>query len=295
MSSSVPKIAFIGFGEAAQAFVSGWGDKPPGPISAFDIKTNTDASRVAKLADYAACRVRGDNTLADALQDADIVFSVVTAGNAQAAASQAAGLFPRGALFFDMNSVVPDTKRANAKAIEAAGGRYVDVGVMAPVYPAQLRVPMLLAGPHAAQATETMRSIGFNTRCVGDDVGKAAAVKIIRSIMVKGMEAVTAECVLAAFAAGVEDEVMASLTATWSNAAMPERADYNLDRMMVHGRRRAEEMRAATEMAKSLGLGGGMSASTAHWQDRIGELELPADGDLRDKVAAILSAFQRGG
>lgn len=144
-----------------------------------------------------------------------------------------------------MNSVAPETKRAAAAAIEAAGGRYVDVAIMAPVVPARLHVPLLVAGPHAAAAVGALDAVGFsNVRAIAGPVGRASAIKMIRSIMVKGVEALTVEMMLAAQAADVRDDVLASLGADWGT-----KAAYNLERTARHGERRAAEM---SEVAKTL-------------------------------------------
>ncbi|MFX8316376.1 hypothetical protein ABTL66_19245, partial [Acinetobacter baumannii] len=91
-----------------------------------------------------------------------------------------------------------------AAAIRAAGGRYVDVAVLAPVNPARMNVPLLVAGPDAAEAAQALGAAGFaSVRMVGDEIGRASAIKMIRSVMVKGIEALTAEMMLAATAAGV--------------------------------------------------------------------------------------------
>jgi hypothetical protein len=111
---------------------------------------------------------------------------------------------------------------------------------------------------------------------------------MIRSVMVKGIEALTAECILAAAAAGVSAEVLASLDASEKPKAWSERADYNLDRMMVHGLRRAAEMEEVVKTLDALGTGSAMSRGTVDRQYAIGALGLsqPAKG-LAGKIDQI--------
>jgi 3-hydroxyisobutyrate dehydrogenase-like beta-hydroxyacid dehydrogenase len=166
-----------------------------------------------------------------------------------------------------MNSVAPGTKRSAARAVEAAGGRYVDVAVLAPVEPARLAVPLLLAGAAADEAMAALAQAGFtNLRVVGGEVGRASAIKMIRSVMVKGIEALTAEMMLAAEAAGVADEVLASLDASERPRPWPERAAYNLERMTTHGLRRAAEMEEAVRTLTALGVAPVMTEGTVHRQ-----------------------------
>lgn len=232
-------MAFIGYGEAARAFATapGW----RGDIRAYDV-----------LAERTICP-----SLADAIADAPLVLSLVTAGQALVAAQAAAAHLMPGALFCDMNSVGPDTKRAAREVLEAAGGRYVDVAIMTPVHP-RLDVPLLVAGLHAAPACTVLADAGFtNIRVVAGDIGTAATIKLIRSVMIKGIEALTGEMMAAAACAGVTDAVLASLGSEWA-----AKATYNLERMAAHGHRRAEEMEEAARTLTSLGVDPVMTRAT---------------------------------
>ncbi|PTR09308.1 MULTISPECIES: NAD(P)-dependent oxidoreductase [unclassified Novosphingobium] len=238
-------LALIGFGEAGSTFAkaAGWESQ----ASAFDI----DPARHAAMEEAG---VMAAVTADSALGGAGLVLSLVTADSALPVAQEHAAMLAPGALFCDMNSVAPDTKRAAALAVEAAGARYVDVAVLAPVNPARLKVPLLVSGPAAHDAAAALQEAGFtNVRVVGDDVGRASAIKMIRSIMVKGVEALTAEMMLAATRAGVVEEVLSSLDASEKGDSWFTRAAYNIERMTTHGLRRAAEME---ESAKTLiGLG----------------------------------------
>ena len=241
-------IAFIGFGEAGRTFAASpaW----RGIAGVYDVLTDSTETRQLQEVRYIEAGVRSALTLAEALAGALAVLSVVTADQALAVAQEAAQHISVGTLYFDMNSVAPDTKRAAARAIEAAGGRYIDVAVMAPVDPAGLAVPLLLSGRHAADGALVLGTFGFsNVRTLPGDVGRASSVKMIRSIMIKGIEALTAEMMLAGEAAGVTDEVLASLGGDWAT-----KAAYNLERMATHGLRRAAEMDEAAKTLVALGV-----------------------------------------
>ena len=239
-------IALIGFGEAGSTFAraAGWA----GAARAFDIRA--DRARVA-----AELGLPFAASAAEALADARLVLSLVTADAALTVAQDYAPLLSPGALWCDMNSVAPETKRAAAAAIEAYDARYVDVAVLAPVEPARLKVPLLLAGDAAEAAADALGVAGFtNRRVVGHEVGRASAIKMIRSVMVKGIEALTAEMMLAATRAGVAEEVLASLDASERPASWFARAAYNLERMATHGARRAAEMEESARTLIALGV-----------------------------------------
>ena len=263
--SMTPTLSLIGFGEAGSTFARAgdWSAR------AYDVKTE-GAARAEMLARYDEAGVTPAETTAEAVQGADAVFSVVTADQALAAARAVAEAIAQDAFFFDMNSVAPDTKRAAAAVMDAAGGRYVDVAVMAPVNPARMAVPLLVSGPYAEQGGALLSDVGFTkVRVVGTEVGRASTIKMLRSVIFKGMEALTAECVLACDRAGVLDEVLGSLGAEW-----PTLADYRLDRMMVHGVRRAAEMEESAKTLEALGIEPLMTRGTITRQRQIGSLAI---------------------
>jgi 3-hydroxyisobutyrate dehydrogenase-like beta-hydroxyacid dehydrogenase len=238
--------------------------------------------------------VDGGNAAA-ALSGAPLVFSVVTADQAEAAALAALPGLADNALFFDCNSCAPQTKTRAASQVEAAGGRYVDVAVMSPVHPRLHRAPLLISGPHADAAAAALRSLDMAPKVHEGPVGSSSAIKMIRSVMIKGLEALACECALAGRAAGVDAIVLASLDETFPGFDWKTRVAYMLERMMTHGVRRAAEMREVALTVDELGLDGAMSRGAAAWQQRIGELALrAADGDssdYRDLADRILSAL----
>lgn len=288
-------LSFIGFGEAARAFADGiMGDGADLKVSAYDIKTTlgNEALEAAKWQDYKDDAVTGYANTKELLADEKMVFCLVTADQASAAAENAAQHIVPGAFYFDGNSCAPETKKASARTVEAAGGRYVDVAIMSPVHPARHKAPLLVSGPHAEQAAEMLEGLGMMPKVEAGDVGRASSIKMIRSVMMKGMEALVAECVLAGTKAGVADLVLDSLDKTFPGFGWKDRSAYNFERMMVHGNRRAAEMREVAITINDLGLNNGMSKATVDWQQMIGELNLDAGKDDYDaRAKAILKAL----
>jgi len=271
------RIAWIGFGEAARAFAAGVRDAA---FSAYDLKHDAAMRAALAEADVAAAKTPGE-----ALAGAEAALSLVTADQALAAARDYASHLSPGALWLDMNSVAPETKRSAAAAVEAAGGRYVDVAVMAPVHPAHRDVPLLVSGPHAEAGAACLEALGFTrVHTIEGGVGAASSVKMIRSVLVKGLEALTAECMLAAEAAGVRGEVLASLDASDEPMPWVARADYHLERMLVHGTRRAAEMEEVLKTLEALGVEPAMTRGTVHRQRAAGAIGQGAPDTLDAKL-----------
>lgn len=257
------QTALIGFGEAGSTFACAvdWA----GAARGWDVL----AERRALMP---GCGVEVAGDAAAALSGATQVLSLVTADSALPAARDYAPLLAPNAIWCDMNSIAPQTKQEAARLIEAAGARYVDVAILAPVNPARLAVPLLLAGAAAEEAAQMFTTLGFtNVRVVGSEVGRASAIKMVRSVMVKGLEALTDEMMAAAVAAGVADEVLASLDASEKQISWAERAAYNLERMETHGYRRAAEMEEVAKTLSGFGVEPKMTTGTIARQRAAGE------------------------
>jgi 3-hydroxyisobutyrate dehydrogenase-like beta-hydroxyacid dehydrogenase len=266
----MPKITLIGYGEAGRTFAraAGWENL----ARVFDVKTQDPNSRETILENYNDDGILGAKNLQSAVNESHAILSLVTADQALSVAQNTAPHILPDALYFDMNSVAPDTKREAAKLIESVGGHYIDVAIMAPVNPARLSVPLLVSGQYAGDGAEVLTALGFtNVRVVADDIGVASSIKMIRSIMVKGQEALTAEMMLAAEQAGVVDEVLGSLGDGWD-----AKAEYNLERMRNHGNRRAAEMEEVAKTLGALGIEPLMTNGTIQRQREMAQTELNA-------------------
>ncbi|MVA45817.1 DUF1932 domain-containing protein [Agrobacterium vitis] len=286
-----PNLTFIGFGEAGHAIATSWVRPERATTKAFDVKLLDSGGDKAGLVieRCAAAGVAPVTDHAEALRGAGLVFSLVTASQALEAARAGAPHLEPGALWFDCNSCAPQTKQKAAAVIEAADGRYVDVAIMAPVYPKRHEVPLLLAGPHAVAASALIERLGMRPSLIGSQVGDASSVKMLRSVMIKGLEALTSECLLAARRAGVEEAVLSSLQASDPGIDWRARGAYNLERMMAHGTRRAEEVEEVCATLRAFGLPDWMSRGTVEWQRRLAGLEIaPGNADLAERCDAVL-------
>ena len=265
-----PRIAFIGFGEAGQAMAEGLREEGVAQIAAWDILFPEAPG--AKLVEAAnASGVRVASSAADAVHDADIVIAAVTAASSYQAAQSVLGQLQNQPFYLDVNSVSPGRKQATAKLL-GDEARYVDVAIVSAIYPARHKSPMMLAGPHAAAAAPVLASLGMKTQIVGKEVGAAAAIKMIRSVMIKGVEALTLECFLAASRAGVADQVAASLHNNYPGVDWHRMSEYNIERMVSHGIRRAAEMREVADTLRELGVKPLMTTGTIERQQQLGEI-----------------------
>jgi len=291
MPNSRPSISLIGFGEAGQAIAGGLREEGVERMSAWDILLPQQPGDKLRRA-AAASGVRCANSAADAVRGADIVISAVTAASSVEAAHSIKAHLAGKPFLLDINSVSPGRKQDTAKLFGEAA-RYVDVAVLAPIHPARHKTPMLIAGPHAEAIAPTLAALGMRATIAGAEIGAAAAIKMVRSVMIKGIEALTLECFLAAARAGVVDEVAASMKNNYPGLDWGKIVPYNLERMASHGERRAAEMEEVADTLRELGVEPLMTAATVKRQREMGELgaQQSVRGVLKADRAAMLGAI----
>jgi len=276
---NTPRLCFIGFGEAGQAIASGLRDAGVTSIAAWDILFPRDEGATLKQAGE-KIGARLATSAADAVANSDIIVAAVTASSSLEAAQSVAPHISGNPYYLDINSVSPGRKQETARLLDGTA-RYVDVAILAPIHPRRHQTPLLLAGPHAQAVLPLLvDELEMQGVIASDEVGAAAALKMIRSVMIKGIEALTAECFLAAQRAGITDEVAASLNNNYPTLDWPKVIAYNLERMASHGIRRADEMEQVAVTLSELGIAPLMTQATVARQREMGEF------GKRDRVKA---------
>jgi 3-hydroxyisobutyrate dehydrogenase-like beta-hydroxyacid dehydrogenase len=279
-ADNLPRLCFIGFGEAGQALASGLQDAGIKTQAAWDILfPEADGERLRRAAQTLG--VRQATSAADAVAGADIVIAAVTAASSLAAAEAAKDHLKPNQFYLDVNSVSPGRKQETAKLLQGLA-RYVDVAIMAPIHPARHQTPLLLAGENAETVEPILRGLDMKASIAGPEVGAAAAIKMVRSVMIKGIEALCMECFVAASRAGVVDQIAASLSKSYPGVDWPKVVAYNLERMASHGTRRAAEMEEVADTLRELGIEPMMTAGTITRQREMGKI-----GKV-DSVRAVL-------
>ena len=291
MANGKPAIAFIGFGEAGQAIAAGLNDADAAEMTAWDIlfpKPEGMSLRQAAQASSVRCAV----SAADAVKGAEIVVSAVTAASSLEAVQSVKTHLTGNPLFLDINSVSPGRKQDAGKLL-GDQARYLDVAVLAPIHPARHQTPMLLGGPHGKTAEPVLAALGMRTSIAGAEIGAAAAIKMVRSVMIKGIEALTLECFLAAARAGVIDEVAVSMKNNYPGLDWSKIVAYNLERMATHGERRAAEMEEVAATLRELGVEPLMTNATVKRQREMGQIgrQQTVRNVLKEDRAAMLGVI----
>lgn len=282
MPSATPRtICLLGLGEVGQILAADLGAREGVSIRAYDIlfaePGSVPSQAVARMPEVNACE-----SADDAAAGSQLIISAVTAAEDLNAAQSVAGALDNDAWFLDLNSVSPSTKAEVADVIENADGRYVEAAVMAPIKPQRVASPMLLGGPRAKVFVAIAAELGFaGARAFSDSIGLASATKMCRSVVVKGIESLLTESLLAARQYGVEQEVLESLRGLANNDDWEGFAKYMISRSLEHGTRRAEEMREVANTVGDAGIEPLMSSACALRQDWAASFAVtPGDDQL---------------
>jgi len=267
--NETPRIGFIGFGEAGYHLAKGLRQAGIAHIAAYDIQNTAQIRQ--RAAETQTALVASNANLAAA---SDIIFSTVTANQAGAAASATAPHLSSSHLYADLNSVSPGLKQSLAKIIDATGARFVEVAVMSAVPPHGHKVPMLTGGPAASEFAERMTPFGMQIEVGAAQVGSAAATKMCRSVMIKGIEALLTECVLGATRYGADERVFSSLGESLPGIDWAKLATYMVGRVVMHGERRAREMEEVAETLRSAGVDPIMAEATVRRMDWSAQMNL---------------------
>lgn len=289
-----PRIGLLGFGEVGQMLAADMAHD----VCAYDIQFDNPQSGVFAAAHRAA---NVDLALAPAQFEPlpEIVISAVTAGQTRQAAESLVPFMAADCWYVDVNSAAPVTKQHCAQIVNAAGGKYVEASVMSAVSLKRLATPILLGGPHAKAFLPVAEEIGLSGVSVfADSYGPASAVKMCRSVLIKGLEAILGEALLAARAYDVDAAVLASLEDVLAGPDWCELAKYAIERSVAHGGRRAEEMHEAAETVRAAGLEPFMAQAAQNCQRRAasckGRVEADNLGSLLDSLSMALEVRDAG-
>lgn len=293
-------IAFIGFGEAAQAMANGLSKEASiSRLTAFDIRFGDAAQAPDLQARAKARKVETFSDMKDAVAGADIVLSLVVGSAATKVGEEAGKTLKAGQIFIDLNSIGPDAKKRVGEALAKGGpADFVEGAVMARVPPYEHKVPILLAGPAAERAGAVLVKAGMDIEAVGTEIGQACAVKMIRSIVVKGVEALLIESLTAAEKAGVRERILDSISGTFPGIDWRQQANYYIGRTQQHGARRVTEMKEAAATLESLGMKPILSTAIAELigsaHAKFKESGLAFDKEYPEMLAALAADDKAG-
>jgi 3-hydroxyisobutyrate dehydrogenase-like beta-hydroxyacid dehydrogenase len=231
--------------------------------------------------------------LAAAVGEAGIVISAVPASAAAGVAERCSRILRPGTLYADLTADDPGRKAAAADSIGRAGGLYADVAVLGTAVAAGHRVPMLASGPGAEGWAEACLRMGLVTDVLDGAAGRASTLKLLRSVYMKGRDALVAETMLAARRHGLEQELLPTISGPGEEVSFAALAERVLCSLALHAGRRAAELEGSERLLEAVGVEPLVTAAAA------GRLRAIADMGLRERfsgqrpanMAAVLDAI----
>jgi 3-hydroxyisobutyrate dehydrogenase-like beta-hydroxyacid dehydrogenase len=269
-------LGMIGYGEVGKIITAGLHSQMQSvhvwDLKFIDEKYKTAEQKNIELEHAKQSSFNAESSMQALCKASNFIISAVTASQTLAVAQAAAPHIQGGSVFLDLNSASPGTKQQAAKLIEAAGAHYVEAGVMTSIPPYGIKVPMLLGGMKAAELAPQLIAFGMDAKAVSADIGIASAIKMCRSVMIKGLEALVIESYATARHYGVEDHVIPTLAETFPSIDWQQTGAYFFSRVVQHGKRRAEEMREAANTVQEAGFTPFMAAAIAQKHDWVAGL-----------------------
>jgi 3-hydroxyisobutyrate dehydrogenase-like beta-hydroxyacid dehydrogenase len=277
MIKGSPILGFIGFGEAAFHISGGLHEEGVSQVLAFDIMAtdNSLGPLIRKRAETA--HVKLVPSMQEMLGTVEIVFCATSAKYALAIAGEARDFLRTGQLYADLNSASPKVKQEINAIIGPTGALFVDTAVMELVPPHRHKVPMAVSGSGARQFEQMLRPYGMNITFINERAGSSSTIKMLRSIFVKGLTSLLLETLSASRKAGVEREIMASISKTIGEQPFETLVNLLLTRTSVAAERRVAEMDDVISTLQEMGLDSTASRATQ------AKLQALADLDIRTR------------
>ncbi len=248
------RLAIIGAGEAGRIYAQA-------AAAHFDVVLcdSRPAPAARRLRERLGLKLH--ESIGDWLTEVDRVWSCVTGDVAAVVASQVAAHLAPGAVFVDMSTATPADKLESADMVAHRQIGYADAVIMGAIGLSGLATPLLVAGGSAETAVSDFASIGAPARALDGKAGDAAALKLLRTVLTKGIEALAVECFVAAEKQGVREELYRVLSDI-DEQGMTNFLNAVVRTHLIHAERRSHEVERAVAQLDQAGLPASVLAGT---------------------------------
>lgn len=269
------RVGLLGYGEVGHGLATGLVAEGLATVSAYQRASDRPTIQ-------ARARASGVELLptADALaEQSDLIIAATQVAETLAAARAIAPSIEARHCYVDLASASPNVKREVGEVIAARGALVVDGVLEGSPLEYVHRIPILASGPGAKRFEEAMGPWGMRIRVIGDELGKAAAIKCLRHIVTKGLIAILIESLTAARRYGVADELFQTLSEWHEALPWSQHAQRIVRTTAVHASRRADEVAMSAGILREIGMDPIMAEATETLLRRVGDI------GLRDSLA----------
>jgi 3-hydroxyisobutyrate dehydrogenase-like beta-hydroxyacid dehydrogenase len=286
------RLGLLGFGEAGVRFAKDLTEAGLKDIVAYSrsgAKAAPDDPLLVVAAAVGAELVASPRELC---KRSDIIIALTPGKSALAAARKVRNHLRPDHLYVDASSAAVQTMEQIAALLEDRA-RFVDAAIMSPVPLNGIKGVIAASGADAEAFRAVMTPYGMNIQVVGSKPGAASAMKLIRSVCMKGLSAVLLESLEAAQRYGVLDAVAADIAGSFDERPFAQNMKRYVCGTAVHAARRVHEMADALALLNALGSATRMTRATR------GKLLDVVDMGLREKfnarepdtIAAVMEAI----
>lgn len=268
-------IGFLGFGEAAYNISIGLGAEKTDTvkISAFDVLQNDPARGpgIRRHAEEAGVELLAK--AADVARNADVLFSAIPSGFALSVCEEVLDYVREGQIYADVSASTPATKQEIWTLLEPRGVLFADAAMLGSLPQDKHRVPITASGNGAKAFYDAMTPLGMRITLAGEAAGAASAIKLMRSVFMKGIASCMYEMLLGAESYNVSAEVITSISRSMDGIPFAEHLDRLVTSTAVHAARRAAELKGSEKMLAECGLDAVMSDAARRKHEQIAEYD----------------------
>lgn len=248
-------IGFLGFGEAAFYMAKGLKSEGYPHLSAYDIALEASSPYKDTLELRAVeAGVTFCSSLRELVAGNDVLVIAVPAAYTAATAEEALRHARRGQLFVDVTTALPDVKEAEETSFSKKGADYVDSAMLGPLPVYAHKVPMLASGRGAKKWRDLMTPFGMSIELVDGQAGTASRIKLVRSVFMKGLEALLVETLLFARRCGSEKVVLTSIAETLNKVPFEKTVERMVCADTIHSERRSFEVAESIHLMREVGI-----------------------------------------
>jgi 3-hydroxyisobutyrate dehydrogenase-like beta-hydroxyacid dehydrogenase len=266
-------VAFVGFGSLAAALAPAVRGAGVASVRAW-VRPRRGTAAADLHARLSEAGIEASASLEQAVAEAELVLAAVPAAAARAVAEECARAVSPGSVYVDPAPLPPAEKLGSSELLAAAGAFYVDAAVLGTVLTEGARVPILAAGPGADGFARLAASLGLRVDVIDGPAGQASLLKLIRSVYMKGRDALILEMLLAARHHGLEQAVIESIGGTGEQVPFSELASRAMCSLALYAERRADELGASADVLAAAGVEPLVTAAGEVRLRRLAELNL---------------------
>jgi 3-hydroxyisobutyrate dehydrogenase-like beta-hydroxyacid dehydrogenase len=284
-------IGFLGLGEVGTSYSMGLASEGV-TVKGYDVLM-TKHSCADRFKKCATGGVKLVSCPKDLVEGCDYIIAVTTSHVAIETAKMVQPYIKAGQIYIELNSAwskIKEEIRSILKNVDV-----VDGATMGSPLIHKHKVKIFISGGKGKEVADTLNGYGMNLRFLSEKFGTASNIKIVRSDFMKPLEACFVECMVLARKLGIEKEIFDTICETFNSAPIETTLSAMLRSNPIHAKRRGEEVSAAIDILKDLGLDNTMTIAGTKKLLAIGKSGMKEDfnGVVPDKMNTVLDAFLR--